>query len=58
MISGLVRKTLRETWIQTLLFGASLLVIEALLTFIYPQLQEQLNHKYVLQYYLHFPLTW
>lgn len=43
MILGLVRKTLRETWIQTLLFGLALGLIEALLTLVLPQLQQGLN---------------
>ncbi len=43
MIVGLVRKTLRETWIQALLFGLALAAIEALLTLVLPQLQQGLN---------------
>lgn len=43
MILGLVRKTLRETWIQTLLFGLALMAIEVLLTLVLPQLQQGLN---------------
>ena len=43
MIVGLLRKTWYETWMQTLLFGAALLVVEALLTMVLPQLQQGLN---------------
>ena len=43
MISGLLQKTLRETWKQTLLFGLALLIVEALLTAVLPTLQKVLN---------------
>ena len=43
MISGLLQKTLRETWKQTLLFGLALLIVEALLTAVLPTLQKGLN---------------
>jgi ABC-2 type transport system permease protein len=43
MNGGLLRKTWCETWVQTLLFGAALLVVEALLAMVLPQLQQGLN---------------
>jgi ABC-type transport system involved in multi-copper enzyme maturation permease subunit len=43
VISGLLQKTLRETWKQTLLFGLALLIVEALLTAVLPTLQKGLN---------------
>jgi beta-exotoxin I transport system permease protein len=43
VISGLLRKTLRETWKQTLLFGLALLIVETLLTAVLPTLQKELN---------------
>lgn len=43
MIAGLLRKTLRETWKPTLLFGMALFVVEALITAVLPTLQTGLN---------------
>jgi ABC-type transport system involved in multi-copper enzyme maturation permease subunit len=43
VILGLLRKTLRETWKQTLMFGMALLIVEALLTAVLPTLQNGLN---------------
>jgi len=43
VIRGLFAKTIRETWLATLLFGGGLLLAMALLTHILPQVQEGLN---------------
>ena len=43
MIRGLLRKTLDEVWLSTLLFGGALLLVKALLTYIVPQVQEGVN---------------
>ena len=40
---GLFTKTFLEVWLTTLLFGFSLLTVEALLTYILPQFQEGLG---------------
>ncbi len=40
---GLFTKSLHEVWLTTLLFGLSLLAVEALLTYILPQLQQGLS---------------
>ena len=40
MMRGLLTKTLHEVWLPTLLFGSSLSVVMALLTYILPQFQE------------------
>lgn len=40
---GLFAKTIRETWLATLLFAVALALIMALLTFILPQIQEGLT---------------
>lgn len=43
MIRGLFAKTIRETWLATLLFAGGLLLALALLTHVLPQVQEGLN---------------
>jgi len=43
MIRGLLYKTLRETWLQILLFGSALFVVLALITRVVPQLEQGLN---------------
>ena len=40
---GLFTKSLHEVWLTTLLFGLSLLAVEALLTYVLPQIQEGLG---------------
>ena len=42
MMRGLLLKTWHEVWLMTLLFGLALMAIIALLTFVYPQFQEEL----------------
>lgn len=42
MMRGLLLKTWHEVWLMTLLFGLALLAVIALLTFVYPQFQEEL----------------
>ena len=42
MMRGLLLKTWHEVWLMTLLFGLALLTVIALLTFVYPQFQEEL----------------
>lgn len=42
-MSGLLVKTVRETWLATLLFGAGLLTAMALLTYILPQVQANIS---------------
>lgn len=41
MMRGLLAKTLRETWLSTLLFAVGLMLVERLLIFILPQMQQQ-----------------
>ena len=43
MIRGLFAKTIRETWLATLLFGGGLLLAMALLTHVLPQVQQGLD---------------
>jgi ABC-type transport system involved in multi-copper enzyme maturation permease subunit len=43
MIRGLLSKTLRETWGTTALFGGGLMLAMALLTYILPQLQQEIR---------------
>jgi ABC-type transport system involved in multi-copper enzyme maturation permease subunit len=43
MIRGLLEKTLRETWLTTLLFALGLMAVMGLLTFVLPQAQEGIN---------------
>ena len=43
MIRGLLAKTIREVWLTTLLLGAALSLVMALLTYILPQVQESFN---------------
>lgn len=40
---GLIRKTLRETWITTLIFASMLMVVEILLTTLLPVFSEELS---------------
>jgi ABC-type transport system involved in multi-copper enzyme maturation permease subunit len=46
MIIGLLHKTLRETWLATVLFALALAVVERLLTFILPQVLEQIGETW------------
>ena len=43
MITGILRKTLAETWILHLLFGLALFVVALLLTMLLPQLEAGIN---------------
>ena len=43
MMRGLFTKTLHEVWLTTMLFGFALLTVEALLTYILPQLHKGLD---------------
>lgn len=42
-MAGLLAKTLREVWGAALAFAAAMLIVEALLTFVIPQVQEELS---------------
>lgn len=43
MMRGLLAKTLREVWLTTVLFGVTLLAVNALLTYILPQIQQGMD---------------
>lgn len=43
MMRGLIAKTFHEVWLMTLLFGAALLAVNALLTYVLPQVQQGLD---------------
>jgi beta-exotoxin I transport system permease protein len=43
LMRGLITKTLYEVWLPTLLFGCGLLVTDALLTYVLPQIQAGLD---------------